>query len=218
VLERHERVHGLVGKGRLSVDSPEADGTLQLAVEVQEPASLYLETADLLGNPRGLVATDGSSFTFYRPDEDLFYVGSATAANVGRFLPIRAEPAELARMLLGELAIVDPEELRLELDDSTGTYVLWLRAGAIRQRLVVGTRDLRLISVETRGARAVDALLEEHEELLPGLPFPKSIQLTLRQRDTVVRIRYGELALNPESAPETFLVRPPEGARIETLP
>lgn len=213
---RDALVRSLVGEGRLSVDAPEGSGTLRVAVEVAEPDRVYLETADLFGTPRGTFATDGERFSFYRPDENVFVEGPATAAAIGAYLPVDLAPAELAGLLLGEFPILDGEA-RMEVDADASAYVIVVAAPGGRQRLTVGTRDLRLISVETRGARSYDAFLEGFDEkLLPGQVFPKGIRVVLPARRTELRLRYGDIALNREPDPATFRLSPPPGARIES--
>src|SRR5690606_13007470 len=101
-----------------------------------------------------------------------------TTETIARFLPVRLPPEELAAVLLGEIPLLfEPEEARIQLDDAAGIYVLLLRAGEVRQRVEVATRDLRLISVETRGRPAIDASLSDHRALLPDLPFATDLVL-----------------------------------------
>ncbi len=213
---RYDQVHGLVGEGRLSVDTPDVDGTLRIAVEVAEPAMIYLETVDLLGTPRGTFATAGERFAFYRPDQHVFYTGPATGEMLGRFLPVALPPQDLANVLLGEIPLLlDAEESRMEVDDVAGTYVIFLRKGAVRQRVEVATRDLRLISVQTRGRQAVDASFDDHEELLPGLIFPTTVVLRVPRSE--VRVHYSNIRLNQEVNPDAFTLQAPPGARVEPL-
>lgn len=216
IVAAWERVHGLVGEGRISVDTEEVDGTLQMAVEVAEPAYIYLETVDLVGTPRGVFATDGAAFAFYRPDQHVFYAGPATAEMVGRFLPVELPPEQLASAMLGEVPLLlDAEEARLEVDEATGTYVIFLRKGRVRQRVEVATRDLRLVSIQTRGAPAIDASYDDHEELLPGALFPTTIVLTTPRAR--VRLRYSNVRLNQPVDPAGFALQPPPGARVERM-
>jgi hypothetical protein len=212
---RDALVRSLAGEGRLSLDSPEGSGTLRVAVEVARPDRIYLESADLFGTPRGTFATDGERFAFYRPDEKVFVEGPATAEAIGRFLPVDLAPEELADLLLATFPILDGEA-RMEVDPDASAYVIVISAPEGRQRLTVGTRDLRLISIETRGARSYDAFLEAFDDrVLPGQVFPKGIHVVLPSRKTEVRLRYGDIALNREPDPASFRLAPPPGARIE---
>lgn len=216
VASRYGQIQGLVGEGSLSVDTEQVDGSLKMALEVAQPAQIYLETADLLGTPRGTFATDGERFDFYDPGQDVFYTGPATAEMVGRFLPVALPPEDLAAALLGELPLLlQAEEARLEVDERTGTYVLYLRAGRVRQRVVVATRDLRLLSVETRGIPAIDGHFEAHEELFPGILFPTRLRLLVPRAE--VRIRYTDVRLNRPADPASFRLQPPPGTRVEDL-
>lgn len=216
IAERQGRVEGLVGEGRLVIDTDEADGTLRVAIEAIEPAFVYLESVDLLGTPRGTFATDGSRFQFYDPGTHTFYRGAATRETIGRFLPVALPPEELSGALLGEVPLLfDAEEARLQIDEAVGTYVLLLRRGSVRQRVEVATRDLRLISVQTRGREAIDVEYSDHQEILPDLPFSKDF--VLRAQGAQVRVRYTDLQLNPPLDVGHFLLEPPPGAEVVPL-
>lgn len=215
---RYEVVDGLVGEGKLAVDTPDVDGTLRMAVEVDEPGSIYLETADIVGTPRGVFATDGEEFAFYDPGQNVFWTGPATAELMGQFLPVSLPPGQLVSAMLGEIPLLlEPDDVRMELDDVAGIYVIHTRQGRVRQRIEVATRDLRLISVETRGGPAIDAFLDDHEELIPGLPFPTTVRLLVPGKETEVTLRYTDIRLNQASRPASFVLSPPEGAKVERL-
>lgn len=216
IRHRYRLVRSLAGEGRLSVSAPEGSGTLRVAMEAARPDRLYLETADLFGTPRGTFATDGVRFAFYRPDVNVFVEGPATPEAIGRYLPVNFTPPELARLFLAEFPILEGQA-RMDVDPDALAYVIVIVAPEGRQRLTVGTRDLRLIAVENRGARSYDAFLDAFDdELLPGHVFPKSIRLVLSERRTELRLRYGELAVNREPDPASFRLAPPPGARIES--
>lgn len=211
---RYGQVQGLVGEGRLVVDTEEVDGTLRMAIEVVEPANVYLETVDLVGTPRGTFATSNGIFAFYDPGENRFHTGPANERTIGIFLPVALPPEELAGALLGEIPLLlDYEEGRVTLDEAAGIYLVDLRRGGVRQRIEVATRDLRLVSVRTRGRQAIDASFADHRELLPGLLFPTD--LTLETPRARVRVRYTDVRLNPPLVEESFRLQPPPGARIE---
>jgi len=214
--ERYARVQSLRSEGRLSVESPEGSGSLRIALEVAKPGRAYLETADILGNPRGTFSTDGAQFVFYEPGDHVFYAGPASARTLGRFLPVELGPEELVALLLGQPPLLEGGEVRLEVEPE-GLYRLDLRRGSVRQRVRVGTRDLRLISVETRGCPAVDLRALEHRILEPDLPVPAALELHERRSGTTVRLRLGDAAWNVEPDEALFRLRPPPGARVERL-
>lgn len=216
VRERYERVESLRAEGRLAIDSREGSGSLRMALEVQKPAAIYLETVDILGNPRGTFSTDGQRFAFYDPAEHLFYEGPATEALLGQFLPISLPPHEIAALLLGQAPLLEGEEARMEVEVE-GVYRIEVRSGRLRQRIRVGTRDLRLISVETRGIPAVDLEVLEHRIIASDLPVPSAFVLRERRTGTTIRLRMSEANWNIEPGEELFRLHPPPGARVETL-
>lgn len=216
---RYQEVSGLVGRGRLGIQSPQGSGSLRMAIEASKPGFLYLETADILGFARGTFATNGANFYFFRPDENLFLTGPAERDRIGELLPLPLSPAEMVEALLGQIPILSHERIRMELDEREGAYLIEIRsADGAEQRIRVGTRDLRLLSVETLGAPLLDARLSRHEEILPGNPFPRELLLRTPDRQTELRIRYTDIELNPSVDPSTFILNPPPDARIEILP
>lgn len=211
---RYERVTTLRGEGRLSIDSPRGSGSLRFALDAAKPDSLYLETADILGIARGTFATDGDTFAFYDPGENVFYQGPAHQEILGRFLPVALPPNEIVALLLGQPELLwEAEDATLEVEED-GFYRLELRQGQVRQRVRVATRDLRLVSVQTQGKPAVEVQLSEHAHLLPDLPFPERIDLVDRRSRTSLRVRYREILLDEAMPPESFVLQPPPGARI----
>lgn len=213
---RYESVKSLRTEGRLGIESREGSGSLRFALEVEKPDRIYLETADFLGNPRGTFSTDGRSFVFYDPGDNVFYTGPATAELLEQFLPVSLPPAEIASLLMGQPPIIEGGEAGLRVEPE-GVYRIDLRRDGVRQRVRVATRDLRLISVETRGAPAVDMEALEHEVVAPDLPVPTAFELRERRTGTILRVRLGSPEWNVEAERELFDLRPPPGARVERL-
>jgi len=214
VRERWERVQGLVAEGKLALDSPDGSGTLRMAAEVRKPASIYLETRDFLGIARGTFATDGEAFAFYRPDENEFHTGPATAEDLGRYLPLALPPERLAGAMLGEVPLMDAEDVRMTVLEDGGVYEIVMRQGGVSQRVLVGTKDLRLVSIQTRGLPEVDVACSDHESLAEDLPFPTTIEISVPSQRTTVKLRYTRATLNPPYDPSDFVLRPPPGAKI----
>lgn len=213
--KRYAEVKGLAGEGKLAIDSPEGSGTLKLAIELMEPASVYLETADFFGAPRGLFVTNGERFVFIRPDETTCVTGTPTAATVGRHLPIELPPEALVQALLGEIPIEDGEVVAFTLDERESAYVITLRAKDRHlQRVKVGTRDLRLLSVQVRGEHAYDAFLTEYDDV-DGRFFPVEITLQVPRAKTSLKVKYTDITLDPASDPATFTLEPPAGCAVE---
>lgn len=214
--QRSERVGTLRSEGRLGVDSPKGGGNLRMAIDVAKPGSVFLETADILGISRGTFSTDGSTFAFFDPRENVFYTGPATPELLGEFLPIALPPEEIVLLLLGQPPLPRGGEATLEVEPE-GVYRIEVRQGGAVHRIRVGTRDLRLLSVETRGRASLDVSLSGHRPLLPDLPFPTEIDLSERRSRTKLRIRYSSPEVNGVVDPTVFSLEAPEGARVERL-
>ncbi|AKU91063.1 DUF4292 domain-containing protein [Vulgatibacter incomptus] len=212
---RYAEVSGLEGQGKLGIQAPAGSGTLSMAVEVEKPASIYVETADFLGIARGTFATDGETASFYDPQANVFHTGPASTEMLRGIFPVELPPERYTAAMLGQIPLLETDDVRMELEEKTGTYLLRLRRGRVTQMVRVGTRDLRLVSIETRGEPGIDAFFSDHEELLPGLPFATTVKLVFPRQKSEVTLRYTKIRLNPETRPSDFVLQAPAGARIE---
>lgn len=214
--DRYARISSLRAEGRLSLESPRGSGSLRMALEVDKPGRIYLETADLFGTPRGTFSTDGERFVFYDPGENVYWVGPATAERLGAFLPVALPPEEIAALLLGQPALLESAEADLAIEPE-GVYRIEVRTDRARQRIRVATRDLRLISVETWGMQAVDVEVLAHRVVETDLPVPAAMEIRERRSGTLLRIRLGDAEWNVAPEEDLFRIEPPPGAPIERL-
>ncbi|HEY0839547.1 MAG TPA: hypothetical protein VGD74_05130, partial [Vulgatibacter sp.] len=64
------------------------------------------------------------------------------------------------------------------------------------------------------GAEAIDVACSDHEEVLPDVPFPTTIELTVPSQKTRVKLRYTKLDANPPWDRSDFVLEAPPGAKI----
>ncbi|MBI5549616.1 MAG: DUF4292 domain-containing protein [Deltaproteobacteria bacterium] len=215
------RTRSLKAEARVSVKSASQSGTVSEFIAALRPASLHLETLNFFGKPVAALATDGTRFGLYVEESATFYSGPATAANVGRLLPVALEPAEAVALLLGDVPRLAEAEVRLELDREARAYRLTLTRSGVVQRLWVGTEDLRLLRTELRGMPGLDVSFEDFQAF-EGVVFPMSIRVKAVRADgsaagTEVELRYKEPEHNVALDPGLFVLEPPPGARIVLL-
>ncbi len=211
---RRATLHSAAGEGKLTLEGPDGSGTLSAALGAEEPGRLWVETRDLLGNPRGLVACDGARCTLWEPDAGRYIEGPATAATLGRLLPIALPPELLVVLLLGEPPVLDADVADFRVDEAEGHYVLELAAGARRQTLRFETATRRLVVVETAGPQAWRATLEDPDEA----GHPETIRLETERGTRTLEVRWKARVRNARSAPGDWSFPPPPGAIVERLP
>ena len=106
VRQAADRVGSVQGDAKLTVHSPQGNGTLGLYVAAQRPDAIHLESLDFFGKPLAVLVSKGGRFGLYQAQENRYYVGPASPENVSRLLPIVLPPKELVSLLLGQAPLL----------------------------------------------------------------------------------------------------------------
>ena len=206
--QEEQRIQSLQGDAKLTVQSPQGNGTLSLYVAVQRPASLHLETLDFFGKPLAVLVSDGVHFGLYQAQENRYYEGPASAQNVSRFLPVVIPPDELARLLLGGVPQLPDPNPTLSLDRDAGVYRVTLQQGAAHQILAVDPTTLRVKTSEVRGTQGYDVTLEDFGDY-GSVHFPRKLDLDAPSEKSTLVLRYTQVSLNAPVDPTLFAAAPP---------
>ena len=218
---RSATVRSVKAEAKVTLKTPQQSGTAGQFVAALRPASLHLETLNFFGKPIAALATDGGSFGLFVEEGATAYSGPASAANVGRLLPVAIEPAEAVAILLGDVVRLRGAAARVELDRDARAYLLTLTRGAVTQRLWVGTEDLRLLRADVRGTAGLEVAFDDFQAFGSAI-FPVQINLKTLAADgspegTQVGLSYKDVELNVALEPALFALEPPPGARRVTL-
>ncbi|GHG85539.1 DUF4292 domain-containing protein [Comamonas sp. JC664] len=213
VVKNQENVVTLEGDAKLRAELPDQGGTLSMFVAVTRPAMLHLETFDFFNRPLASLTSDGQRFGLYQADTNTWYQGPASPANVSRFLPVMLPGEELVPIMLGQVPLIPPERMTLELDRKQGVYVLTLFRGEATQILHVHTKYLRVMKSLVRGIPGYDLAFGDFLER-GDLIFPGRVELEAKQAKTKLQVRYQQIKLNARPDLTLYEVSPPEGARV----
>lgn len=218
---RASRVRSLKAEARITLRTPQQSGTVTELVAALRPASLHLETLNFFGKPVAALATDGARLAFFAEETATFYSGPASAANIGKLLPIAVEPSEAVSLLLGEVPLVRDAEARLELDRDARAYRLTLARGGVTQQIWLRTEDLRPLRSTQRGTPGYNLTFNDYQ-VIEGHLMPMAIDVKAVRADgsdsgTEVDLRYKDVALNVDLNRILFTLEPPAGARAVEL-
>lgn len=215
------RIRSVKGEARAAVKTPQQSGTVGQFAAALRPASLHLETLNFFGKPIAALATDGARFTLFLEEEASFYSGPASAANVGRLLPLPVEPAEVVSLLLGEVPRLEGAQATLEVDRDARAYRLTLTRGALRQQIWLGTEDLRPLRSQRRGAPGYDLEFSDYQvidqQLFPMVRKVRAVAADGSPTGNEIELRFRDLELNVALDPALFRLEPPPGARTIAL-
>ncbi|RKH12817.1 DUF4292 domain-containing protein [Corallococcus praedator] len=213
VQERQGQVVNLEGDSKLRVDSPQGSGTLSTFLSITRPGLIHLETYDFFNRPVASLVSDGTRFGVYQAQGNTYFQGPASPENVSRFLPIVLPSEELVAVMLGQVPLLPPESMTLELNEKERVYVLTLVRGAATQTLRVDPRHLRVVKSEVRGVPGYDLAFEDFKQR-GELLFPGKVILTAAQADTKLELRYTEITLNGRPDLTLYELTAPEGAKV----
>jgi hypothetical protein len=213
VHDAERRVASLQGDGKLVVQSPQGSGTLDLFVAVQRPESIHLESMDFFGKPLAVLSATGGQFGLYQGQENRFYEGPASPANVSRLLPVVLPPSELVTLFTGSAPLLDDPNPHMRLAEGDGEYELVLDAPPFHQTVRVQTRTLRITRSEVKGGGGYDVTLADFQDY-GALSFPGKITLAAPSAKTELTLRYTRVSLNAPVDAHLFGVRPPEGVPV----
>ncbi|NVJ28689.1 MULTISPECIES: DUF4292 domain-containing protein [Myxococcus] len=213
VRQNQDNVVSLEGDAKLRVESPQQSGTIGMFLSVTRPALLHLETFDFFNRPLASLVGDGTRFGLYQTETHTYYQGPASPQNVSRFLPVVLPGEELVAIMLGQVPLIPPERMTLELDTKEGVYVLTLHRGTASQVLQVHPKYLRVVKSHVRGVPGYDLAFDDFLER-GGLIFPGKVELIAKQAGTKLQLRYQQIKLNGRPDLTLYELTPPEGAKV----
>jgi hypothetical protein len=132
---------------------------------------------------------------------------------VSRFLPVVLPSEELVAVMLGQVPLLPPESMTLELDEKERVYVLKLQRGPATQTLRVDPKHLRVVKSEVRGVPGYDLAFEDFQER-DGLFFPDKVHLIAASAETKLDLKYTDIRLNGRPDLTLYELAAPEGARV----
>ncbi|MBX7116548.1 MAG: DUF4292 domain-containing protein [Myxococcaceae bacterium] len=196
------QVVSMKGDAKLRVESPGQNGTVTLFVAVTHPAYVHLEALGFFNQPQAVLVSDGEKFGMYDAQTQRYYRGPATAANMGRFLPVVLPPDELAALMLGRSPRIPAEETEMSFDAEAGVYWLTLKRGGVVQKLTVQPPSYRVVKSEVTGMQAYNSRFEDIEDVGPAT-YPRRVVLEVPGQSIRVELNYKDVTVN--EAPDLTL-------------
>lgn len=214
-VETSSRITSVQGLAKAKVQTSEKSLNGTQVVLAEKPNRLRVETLGLFGSPLLLLAADGENIAVLLPTQNVFYAGSATPENLGRFVRIPARLSDLVTFLLYQPPIIKAlSDEAFKLPD--GGWLLILYGQERRQELTFN--DVRQL---------VEVSYYDHGELFlrlnygdfgdDGEAFPKSFTLELPGSQMSAQLEFSDLKTNGSLRTDVFQLTPPVGATVISL-
>ena len=182
---------------------------LKVAVMMQRPALLRVESIPLMGPPDFYLSLAEGELRVFLPGKGAFYTGRASPQNISRFLSLSIPDADMVSLLMGVPPNVAEEMKSLDGEREDGLYRVDQYTSGRRTRSLwidpPSGQLIRLRRFTEEGATVYTADFADHARIGEGF-LPQ--QLTIRQEEEipVLTVRHADLrqiTVDPESFPLT---------------
>lgn len=213
--EREATVTSLQAVLDLTVRHGAAQAFRQVAVAVERPDLIRLESIEWGGFTSLVILSDGHRLVAHVLLQNIFGEGSATPENVAAVTGLHVAPAHLVRLLLGLPPLpIQNEKTVLYGPDGDHAYLLREQESSFTQRLWLSDDDLSLLRGELYDRKSL-RLRFRYSPVNHGL---RSLLLEEPLKQMVVEVSYQSYNLNLDLPRELFRIpQPDQGAQVVSL-
>lgn len=214
VQARGALFRSLRGEAKSRVYNPKGSVKLQDLLAIERPDKLRVDALSFFGQPLASLASDGQRFAYLDIENNRYYRGVPSAANVGRFLPLKIAPADIVALFLGDLPPISDRAVP-ELALVPEGYTLSLRDPESGETIIatISPQSAQPLAVRALSASGDPLWLARFDDFQERGP-PREIQIE-DPSGAGVELTYQEIELNVDLPPETFTLAPPPGAQVE---
>jgi hypothetical protein len=185
---------------------------LKVAVMMQRPAFLRVESIPLMGPPDFYLSIAEGELRVFLPGKGAFYTGRATPQNISRFFPVSMPAADIVSLLMGVPPDGAEEMQSLGGEREEGLYRIdQYRSGRRTRSLWIDPADGMLIRIRRfteEGTVIYTADFADHARIGEGF-LPQ--QLTIREEEIpILSARHADLR-QITADPESFPLPIPDG-------
>lgn len=184
------------------------------------PDRLRAEIMGPFGKPAMLLICDGVRLAVLSYGENKAYLGSASKANVARFLGMALSPAEVFSLLAGSMPLVSQGPGQVSASSERGLAVLSLRdPQGVEEGLIFGLGDYAVHQAwirESRGQAGLSVVYERFQTLPEG-SFPTRVKLEDQEGRTLT-LDNDKLGINQPLDQKLFEPVLPPGVEVQELP
>jgi outer membrane lipoprotein-sorting protein len=204
---------------KITLASPQGKMSFRLAVIVQSPDKLRLESIPVFGPPDFFLTAKRGRFRVYVPGTQEFFTGNAGPNNLSRFLPLAWSAEKWVAVLLGHRPDISSDRENIQGMMEGQLYRIdVLDQESVSERLWIEPENKRLEKLEQIDSSGLkDTILFSAFRETEGRTLPENIIID-NGEGTTIRIIYETLEIKKEANNDLFELSPPPGAIIRDLP
>lgn len=219
-------MNSFAGKGGINIQTADNQHYFQMMVAVQRPKSLRLQAFDFLGRPAMILIINEDELSYLDYGKSILYKGPATYENINKFLPLGLKVDDVITLLSGGQPLsayrgIDVKKTQ-QLGQEVWQVTLLRTEKDLAETIWVRPDDLRIDRVEVgpRESRPTYSLdYAKYKQIVnDGRQTPHFIKASDLKSGTQLTITYDEVKVNPELPETLFILKPPAGVRVESIP
>ncbi len=200
-------IHTFKGQAKLTVESPQMSGTMQVTVIWKAPDTLFLAAEGPLGINLGKVFVGEKRFIIYNEYQNQYISGALDNPYLTRFLQTSFSLNQLKSILLG----IPPSGWKnlQPIREQAGLFILF--QDGIKYRYHVNLRNGMLEKWEMVTASGTEMIMTlERYRQIDGVWFPRLIRLTRPRFQERMSVFYEAVTINHPISPKqyTIIVKP----------
>ncbi len=204
------------GLAKVEIRAPMNDINGTQVVLAESPDRLRAETLTPFGVPMLTLAVEGDQLGVHLPAENLYYLGTASSENLGKFVNIPLEPADIVSVLLYQPSIIKAsKEEAFALTD--GGWVLVRSGGNQRQELVFNAEG-HLVEVAYFVDRDLKFKINYSQLNSEVRLYPAHIRMELPDKYATISLEFTDYEINGQIRESLFTLHPSSGAKVVYLP
>ena len=187
----------------------------RVAVMLQKPSFLRVETIPLIGSPDFFLSVKGNVLKVFLPQKGEFYIGEATAKNLYSFFPISLPVEEILSIMTGTYSVIDERDQTLKGIPEGKLYRIEVTSQNKKNRsLWIDPADNHLVRVDAFADQGNILYSVRFEDFVrvENVIIPRKVTVATEKADKPgITIEYSDLQLSAETDPEVFDLPLPPG-------
>lgn len=172
---------------------------LTIALQMQHPARLRIESLPLIGNPDFFLSLNDEHLKVFLPGRKEFYLGRPTHENLIHFLPFNLPPADIVATLMG-IPCLPASDRIIGFRESTA-------GGSLRLELFLTNNEAQIMWFEGVTKRLVGMeILDSTGKIIHRVNYgaghqfgnsrlPEEVTIVSREKSTRLHVQYTEMEL-----------------------
>ena len=190
----------------------------RVAIALAEPGLMRLETLNFLDQPLLILTADGVALQAFSLPENRFYRGTVSEG-LTHFMNLRIGSEAFVSLILGKIPTTGDGSIRY--DSNRGLYQVTFPP-SIRWRMQtfwIHPRTLRVVEITKRDALTGKEIRIWFSRVrkVQSVDFPMGIEIGITEVNSLIKLRFRTLEINPSFAPDLFRLTIPPGVEVVEL-